>query len=81
MSPAFARSKPITAPLTAATPQEGCSSAGGTWKEFSNACKDICVSNKDKAFRVCTQVMSYGCECGPDRCFEPRTSACVPNPN
>ena len=49
--------------------QEACSEQGGEWKEFSKGCVDSCAKARNPGDIVCTQAFTYGCDCGPDRCW------------
>ena len=44
-----------------------CEKSGGTWREFSNGCVDSCSAKGEDIF--CTQVLTMGCDCGVDRCW------------
>jgi len=50
-------------------PQEECESVDGTWTEFSNGCVDSCDLARNPETILCTQALTDGCECGPDRCW------------
>jgi len=50
-------------------PQEECERVGGVWKEFNNGCVDSCVKERSSEPVFCTQVLTDGCDCGPDRCW------------
>jgi len=54
-----------------------CSATGGTWKTFGSSCVDSCllVSNP---MLMCLQVVSEGCDCGANKCWD--GASCVPNP-
>lgn len=52
-----------------------CANAGGTWRQFPNACTDSCASQEDGTV-VCAQVLTYGCDCGPGQCWN--GAACEP---
>jgi len=43
--------------------------AGGEWKEFSNGCVDSCDLARNPEIISCTQALTNGCDCGPDRCW------------
>lgn len=55
-----------------------CLNAGGQWLEFSNGCADSCAYAADPT-SMCTMVITNGCDCGPDKCWD-RDYSCVPNP-
>jgi len=46
-----------------------CKSAGGEWKEFSNTCVDSCEYRRAEESMMCGMAMTYGCECGEDKCW------------
>ncbi|RLE39184.1 hypothetical protein DRJ17_01520 [Candidatus Woesearchaeota archaeon] len=56
-----------------------CKIKGGTWREFSNACVDSCELVTDPNL-LCAQVITPGCDCGPDKCWDDDTETCIPNP-
>lgn len=52
-----------------------CITGGGAWKvDFPNACRDLCFTPPPVS---CAQVISSGCDCGPDKCWT--GSGCVFN--
>lgn len=59
-----------------------CVLGGGLWKGFSNGCADSCPTQEqlieDNGIRVCTAMLSAGCDCGPNKCWD--GNKCVPNP-
>ncbi len=46
-----------------------CESAKGVWRQFGNGCTDSCESKLNE-FSICTQAITYGCECGKGRCWD-----------
>lgn len=50
--------------------QKLCESQGGSLKQFSNGCVDSCDYQRNPEEIMCVQVLTYGCECGPDKCWE-----------
>src|SRR3989344_5062273 len=68
-----------TKPLPSKNEGKGdfCSATGGTWKTFGSSCVDSCllVSNP---MLMCLQVISEGCDCGTNKCWD--GASCVPNP-
>ena len=56
---------------------DSCSASGGTWRTFGSSCVDSCllVSNP---MLMCLQVISEGCDCGTNKCWD--GASCVPNP-
>ncbi len=57
-------------------PQEICDQGGGSWKiDFPNSCKDRCGYAKNPDM-TCAQVISEGCNCGPNLCWNTDTQQC-----
>lgn len=52
--------------------QQLCQEAGGTWREFPNACVDSCGSARNSEAIACAQVLTDGCDCGEDKCWNGR---------
>ncbi|MDD5178501.1 MAG: excalibur calcium-binding domain-containing protein [Candidatus Nanoarchaeia archaeon] len=48
--------------------EERCINAGGEWLYFSSGCADSCGSQRREDV-VCTTAMTWGCECGGDKCW------------
>ena len=46
-----------------------CEENKGVWREFSNGCVDSCEAKLDK-FVMCTQSLTYSCDCGSGKCWE-----------
>ena len=46
-----------------------CISVGGNWFYFSNTCVDSCAKARSKEPVLCGQAFTWGCGCGPDRCW------------
>lgn len=46
-----------------------CEENFGVWREFGNGCVDRCEVKFNK-FRICTMALTYGCDCGVDRCWQ-----------
>ncbi|OGM13915.1 hypothetical protein A3A76_05400 [Candidatus Woesebacteria bacterium RIFCSPLOWO2_01_FULL_39_23] len=72
---------PIVTPTGGVTPIPSdeeflCISNGGTWREFGNACVDLCNPPGN-----CSDVITWGCDCGDGSCWDPALEACVLNPN
>lgn len=42
-----------------------CELQGGEWREFPDACADLCGEHE-----VCAQVLTMSCDCGPERCWD-----------
>lgn len=55
-----------------------CEDNKGVWREFGNGCVDECHSKFDK-FSICTQAITYGCDCGKGRCWD--GESCVTTKN
>ena len=51
------------------TEESTCVLAGGTWNTFSNGCVDSCDLERNPESILCTQTITDGCDCGPDRCW------------
>ncbi len=49
-----------------------CEEAKGVWREFGNGCVDFCHPKFDQ-FSICTQALTYGCDCGKGRCWDGKT--------
>ncbi len=52
-----------------------CNASGGTWKWFGNGCADACGV---PVGATCTSVMTQGCDCGGDQCWN--DSSCGDEP-
>ncbi len=50
--------------------QQACAAAGGTWREFSDGCADLC--NRGSA---CTQAFTTSCDC-PNGCWDATSKTC-----
>jgi hypothetical protein len=46
-----------------------CESSKGIWREFGNGCTDECYAKLDQ-FSVCSDAITYGCDCGKGRCWD-----------
>ncbi len=55
--------------VEASEEQIKCGAAGGEWKEFPNTCVDSCDYRRAEQETMCGMAMTYGCECGPDMCW------------
>ncbi len=55
-----------------------CRQGGGEWRQFPNGCVDSCNYAANPGV-MCTQALTYGCDCGPDQCWS--GDICVDNPN
>lgn len=49
--------------------REICEKSKGMWREFGNGCADSCRAKLDR-FTMCTMSITYGCDCGENRCWE-----------
>lgn len=56
--------------------QATCQASGGVWRQFGNSCIDSC-GVADRVDVMCAQVMTYGCDCGANACWN--GSSCTPN--
>jgi len=45
-----------------------CEKSEGVWRLFGNGCIDSCLAKIDP-YTVCTQALTYGCQCGEGRCW------------
>lgn len=69
--------QPTATPMASIGPPATCLQAGGTWRtDFPNSCVDYCF--EPGAQPVCAQVISSGCDCGPQKCWSGTT--CIDNP-
>ena len=46
-----------------------CEKSQGIWREFGSGCVDNCLKKIDPYNIVCTSALTYGCECGKNRCW------------
>lgn len=61
-----------TARSTSFDDRPTCEEVKGVWRQFGNGCTDDCRSKFDE-FTICTQALSYGCDCGKNRCWNGET--------
>ncbi|MBI2129114.1 hypothetical protein HYU07_02650 [Candidatus Woesearchaeota archaeon] len=54
-------------------PQKECARAGGEWKALPDGCVDSCFKARSKEPVFCTAVLTDGCDCGADRCWNGKT--------
>ncbi|MBI2608891.1 MAG: hypothetical protein HYW47_04740 [Deltaproteobacteria bacterium] len=52
-----------------------CEKEGVSVKLFSNTCVDECYPTGEE--RVCGMALTYGCDCGPDKCWY--EGKCIPS--
>jgi len=45
-----------------------CEKSRGSWRDFGNSCADKCSFKFDK-YSVCAYSITYGCDCGKNRCL------------
>lgn len=45
-----------------------CEKQKGVWRSFGNGCADSCEA-KLNSFMVCTEAITYSCDCGGSRCW------------
>ena len=53
--------------------EEECLRVNGKWIEFNNGCIDSCEYIRNPEEISCIQVLTYGCECGKDKCWNGET--------
>jgi len=47
-----------------------CMIGGGMWSYLPSGCVDSCTYGETgTGERVCTAVMTWGCDCGPEKCW------------
>jgi len=46
-----------------------CARVEGNWREFGNGCVDSCDLARNPETILCIQALTYGCDCGPGRCW------------
>jgi len=51
---------------------EQCETGGGEWRLFNNGCVDSCGSKP----RICTQAVTWGCDCGATKCYGKGEGGC-----
>ncbi len=49
--------------------KQACEEVGGVWREFANSCVDSCEYNRNPEIISCAQVLTMGCDCGENRCW------------
>ena len=49
--------------------KELCLSGGADFKFFNTGCHDECYITRSKKPISCTQALSSGCDCGPEKCW------------
>ena len=54
-------------------PQQECARSGGEWKTLPDGCVDSCFKARSKEPVFCTTVLTDGCDCGADRCWNGKT--------
>jgi len=70
------RIKCISGECISFTEQQVCENQGGEWKQFNNGCMDSCEYRRNPTNVMCTQALTFGCECGPDRCWNAGEKVC-----
>lgn len=53
--------------------EEICIGVGGSWSYFPNTCVDSCDKARSKEPVLCGQAFTWGCDCGPDKCWNGET--------
>jgi len=46
-----------------------CNASGGTMRGFGDGCADSCELARSNGNMACTDVLTTGCDCGPDKCW------------
>ena len=62
--------------------KEICDKGGGIWASFGNSCKDSCKAIRPLGLNAvaCRPIGNcWGCDCGPDKCWNEEISKCEPN--
>ena len=54
-------------------PKVECLRVSGEWIEFNNGCVDSCDYRRNPEEISCIQVLTSGCECGKDKCWNGKT--------
>ena len=49
-----------------------CEESKGVWRQFGNGCVDECRAKFD-IFSICSQSLSFGCDCGKNHCWNGET--------
>lgn len=49
-----------------------CEEIKGVWRQFGNGCADQCHAKFDQ-FTMCSQALTYACDCGKGRCWDGET--------
>jgi hypothetical protein len=57
--------------------EEVCISVGRSWHYFPNTCVDSCTKARSKEPVVCGQAFTWGCDCGPNKCWNGKTCELV----
>ncbi len=50
------------------TEEQRCVEAGGEWRQFSDACADLCEYRRGEV-DMCAQVLTMSCDCGEGMCW------------
>jgi len=68
----FANNRPTTF-----DDRPACEKSQGVWREFGSGCVDNCLKKIDPYNIVCTSALTYGCECGKNRCWNGETCVAI----
>lgn len=49
-----------------------CEQSRGVWRQYGNGCVDEC-NPKFEQFAICTRAVTFGCDCGKNRCWNGET--------
>ena len=61
---------------------EKCAISNGEWIRFRDSCVDSCEKARlSYNPSACGAAITWGCECGSDRCWNSSTESCEPNRN
>jgi len=55
-----------------------CKLEGGEIKRFGNTCVDSCSSQESENVIVCGDAITWGCDCGEDKCWNGETCETLP---
>lgn len=66
----------INEKCVALSEKDVCQQEGGEWRVFRNGCVDSCQYNRNKGDVMCTQALTYGCDCGEGKCWNSEEKVC-----
>jgi len=61
----------------AADTEATCEGAGGLWSLYDTGCRDSCYAEYYGDLVECTEENTYGCNCGPNACWDECLQTCV----